>query len=127
MASTTQKVIDVILGRIDFPDPEVLASVKTFAAAVARLANSGNEFDDQNPGGLADDEAQGILDLADAFAAVANPDKNALVKSSFNKVYDADTPEKEAAGETLFADGLDFDLAANELNALLTARLSASV
>lgn len=117
---TAQKVRDLILARIDFNTPAALAVVEKFATATADLANAGNEFDDVNPNDASATVAQGALDLADAFAAVATPDKNEFVKKAFNEIYAAATPEQEAAGEALFSAALDFNIAANALNALLT-------
>lgn len=119
-----EKIKDLILSRIEFPDPEVLAAVEALATSAAGLASTGDQFDDVNPGGSADTVANGALNLADAFASVASPDKNALVKQAFNDIFTAPTPEQEVAGEALFGAALDFDIAANNLNNLLTDRLT---
>lgn len=117
------KIKSLILARIDFPDQEVLDAVENLATAAGTLASAGDQFDDVNPGDSGDAVATGALNLADAFAAVATPDKNAVVKQAFNDIYAAATPEQEAAGEALFSAALDFDIAANALNDLLTERL----
>lgn len=118
------KIKSLILERVDFPDQEVLAAVEALVTAAAALASTGDQFDDVNPGGSADVVANGALNLANAFASVANPDKNALVKAAFNDIFTASTPEQETAGEALFASALDLDIAANTLNAILTDRLA---
>lgn len=115
---TYEKVRTLILEVIDFNNPDQLAAIEALANASADLANAGNEFDDVNPAGSADSIAQGALDLAGAFSKVAAPDKNAFVKQAFAQVFSADTPEKEAAGEALFSAALDFNIAANAVNAL---------
>lgn len=120
MANTTAKVRALILAGLDFNNTDQLAAIETLATASAVLADAGNEFDDVNPAGSADSIAQGALDLAEAFSKVADPDKNTFVKSAFNQVFSADTPESEAAGESLFAAALDFNIAASAVNALFT-------
>lgn len=118
------KIKDLILNRIDFPDQEVLVAVEKLATSAGTLASAGDQFDDVNPGDSGDTVATGALNLADAFADVATPDKNALIKKAFNDIYSAATPEQESAGEALFSAALDFDIAANELNDLLAQRLA---
>lgn len=116
----SEKIKSLILGRIDFANAEVLEAVENLATASADLATAGEQYDDVFPEGSGDAAADGALNLADAFAAVANPDKIAFVKEAFNAVYYSTTPEQETAGEALFAAALDLDLAANKINELLT-------
>ena len=112
----------LILERIEFPNPEVLAKVEALSSAAATLAAAGEDYDDVIVEGDADADtvAAGILGLADSFAEVASPEKNQKVKDFFASVFTSSTPEKEQAGETLFNAALDFTLAANAINDLFT-------
>lgn len=118
----SDKIKALILNRIDFADDELRDAVEDLTTAAAALASAGDQFDDVFPNDSGDAVADGVLTLADAFADVAAPDKNEVVKKAFRDVYSATTPEQEAAGEALFAAGLDFDLAANALNDFIDSR-----
>lgn len=119
-----EKIRELLLSGIDFPSPDVLSAVEGTVTAAATLASAGDQFDDLFPAGSADEVAHGVLDLAAAFAKVSDPDKNALVKEAFNKVYSAASPDQEAAGEALFASALDFNIAAGKLNQVITDALA---
>ena len=120
----SEKIKDLILARINFPDQEVLNAVEALAASAGALGSDGYQFDDVFPDGSGDGIANGVLKLADAFADIATTDKAAAVKQAFIDVFSAPTPEQEAAGEKLMASALDFDIAANSLNTLLANRLN---
>lgn len=118
----SEKIQGLILARIDFPNDDALTAVENLATAAAALGRSGDDFDDANAGSepLADADVigAGIIEFADLFAEVGG-DKREAAKAAFGKIFSAPSAAQKAAGERLFADALDFNIAANALNGLL--------
>lgn len=115
--ATGPKIQDFLLKRIDFQNDEVLAAVEAVATSAAALGKSGDNFDDANAGEVEEDVdriGEAILTFADLFAEVGG-DKRDLAKDAFGKLFAARTPEQKAAGAALFADALDFNIAANSI------------
>jgi hypothetical protein len=127
--ATGSKIQGLILDSIDFQNDALLAAVESLATASAALGRSGDNFDDVNAGDQQDASeivGVGILEMADLFSEIGG-DKRETAKAAFGKLFTAATPEQKAAGERLFSDALDLQIAAKTIKAVADGLLPDAV